>query len=46
MDFNNTKIEDINDIIGLAWHGDMKIVYKKDNNFICCSDLIRKLRDG
>ncbi|CAL6089798.1 Conserved_hypothetical protein [Hexamita inflata] len=43
INFNNTKIEDINEILAIAQHGDLKLVYNKQDNFICCSALISQL---
>ncbi|CAL6101143.1 DNA-binding [Hexamita inflata] len=43
INFSNTKIEDINEIIAIAQHGDLKIVYNKQDNFICCSALVKLL---
>ncbi|CAL6079212.1 Conserved_hypothetical protein [Hexamita inflata] len=43
INFNNTKIEDINDILAIAQHGDLKLVFNKQDNFICCSTLISQL---
>ncbi|CAL6037626.1 Conserved_hypothetical protein [Hexamita inflata] len=40
INFSNTKIEDINEIIAIAQHGDLKLVYNKQDNFICCSSLV------
>ncbi|CAL6077452.1 Hypothetical_protein [Hexamita inflata] len=43
INFSNTKIEDINEIIAIAQHGDLKLVYNKQDNFICCSALVKLL---
>ncbi|CAL6080711.1 Conserved_hypothetical protein [Hexamita inflata] len=44
INFNNTKIEDINEIIAIAQHGDLKLVFNKQDNFICCSSLVYQLK--
>ncbi|CAL6097187.1 Conserved_hypothetical protein [Hexamita inflata] len=46
INFSNTKIEDINEFIAIAQHGDLKIVYNKQDNFICCSALISQLNQS
>ncbi|CAL6060994.1 Conserved_hypothetical protein [Hexamita inflata] len=44
INFNNTKIEDINDTLGKAQHGDLTLVFNKEDNFICCSSLVQLLK--
>ncbi|CAL6067714.1 Conserved_hypothetical protein [Hexamita inflata] len=44
INFNNTKIEDINDTLGKAQHGDLTLVFNKQDNFICCSSLVQLLK--
>ncbi|CAL6092819.1 Conserved_hypothetical protein [Hexamita inflata] len=44
INFNITKIEDINDKLGKARHGDMEIIFNKEDSFICCSALVQLLK--
>ncbi|CAL6054120.1 Conserved_hypothetical protein [Hexamita inflata] len=44
INFNITKIEDINDKLGKAQHGDMEIIFNKEDSFICCSALVQLLK--
>jgi hypothetical protein len=46
INLNNTKIEDINNILGIAQHGDLKIVFNKSDNFICCAVLCKILNES
>ncbi|CAL6104917.1 DNA-binding [Hexamita inflata] len=43
FDLNLCKIENINDVLAIAQHFDMVLVYRKQDSFICASDLLRQL---
>lgn len=45
INFNETVIENINDKLARAQHGDIQIVYNKEDNFICCSDVLKQLKE-
>lgn len=45
INFNDTVIENINDKLARAQHGDIQIVYNKEDSFICCSDILKQLNN-
>ncbi|CAL5979541.1 GIY-YIG_nuclease family protein [Hexamita inflata] len=44
INFNETKLNDINDILGMTTYKDLEIVFNKEDNYICCSALVQQLK--